>query len=190
MSPAHGIDRACGVRDAGAVTAFTGCEHPSKCREGRADTTGGPGRQADRDTFARWIGPGRGDSALSAARLPGAGDHGLTDVHRAGRGRFPPGHARGGRAARRVGRPIKATRQPCPPRSRARRPGLFDRSGSQNGWPADSNKKSSRLGIVTALPKAGFDRRHGRSERARIASEGRRRRMPPSSVTSSIVRKP
>lgn len=71
-----------------------------------------------------------------------------------------------------------------------RRPRVLGLSADQNGWPAVSNRKPSRLGIVTEAPLAGFDRRQGRSARARIASDGRRRRMRPSSPTSSIARNP
>lgn len=183
MSPAHVFDRAGGVartparspRSQGAST------HRNVAKAGRILRAAPDGKRSGAKSSAAhgWIDPMHGLVPVGARQEAASrGDRRRAPIR-------PRAHdslriCRAGRRASQnatTGAPLGA---PVAERS----------GGTQAGWPPDSNRKPSRLGIVTDAPLAGFDRRQGRSERARIASEGRSRRMRPSSPTSSIARNP
>ncbi|SDA34415.1 hypothetical protein SAMN02799622_05796 [Methylobacterium sp. UNC378MF] len=212
--------------DTGAVTAFTGCEHPSKFSRRPGGYYGRPAMasRTARNRSSRVGGMIQRGGWFAAARpawrfarrvrsvgpaVPVSGSGSVPPVpdpfpERMGRGgtgresRPAIRHeAAGESGSRRTWRNPTRDQRPgspiptCNDRHAPRRTGRKACTGrDQAGWPADSNRKPSRLGIVTAAPLVGFDRRQGRSERARMASDGRSRRMRPSSPTSSIARNP
>ena len=227
MSPAHVFDRAGGVMDTGAVTAFTGCKHPSNVsrrpggyygRARKASRAAGfsTPRLRARPVPDKWSESGtRSGIPHRKRRASGTGwtRSTLRDVVRWIPGRIPLALHVPGKAVRLILQPtlyraggttrdtesglrsklsggFGTTKQKEPARWSACRSRSHTRGVNQAGWLPDSNRKPSRLGIVTAVPQAGFDRRQGRSPRARIASEGRRRRIVPSSRISSMARNP